>query len=225
MEYNVQELKKILQMDQKTLKETLNFKLQKLGYEVISRDGFLYAPGSIPVLLIAHLDTVHKHVADIICFSEDMRFIMSPYGIGGDDRCGVYMILQLISKLKCHVLFCEDEEIGCVGANKFVASNIKPDVKFIIEMDRKGDNDAVFYYCKNEKFMSFVAKFGFLEAPGTSSDIVHIAPHLNTAAVNISSGYYNAHRQHECIDMYVVEKNIGRIAKMIEADCEHFDFY
>ena len=44
---------------------------------------------------------------------------MSPQGIGGDDRCGVWMILQILRTANCHVLFCEDEEVGCVGAKKF----------------------------------------------------------------------------------------------------------
>ena len=149
---------------------------------------------------------------------------MSPQGIGGDDRCGVYMIMQLIRDFKCHVLFCEDEEVGGRGANKFVASKLKPGVNFIVEMDRRGSNDAVFYHCDNPDFTDFVLSFGFEENHGTFSDISVIAPPLNTAAVNISAGYYNEHRLHEYIDMLAVENNIRRIGEMIMADSEHFEF-
>ena len=149
---------------------------------------------------------------------------MSPQGIGGDDRCGVYMIMQLIRDFKCHVLFCEDEEIGGRGANKFVASKLKPRVNFIVEMDRRGSNDAVFYRCDNPEFTDFVLGFGFEENHGTFSDISVIAPPLNTAAVNISAGYYNEHRLFEYIDMLAVENNIRRIGEMIMADSEHFEF-
>lgn len=224
MNYDVKELKDIIQMNQATLKEYLDLHLQDLGYTTVNKKGFLYAEGDIPVLLVAHLDTVHSEKAEIICFSEDMRYIMSPQGIGGDDRCGVYMIMQLIRDYKCHVLFCEDEEIGGRGANKFVASKLKPGVNFIVEMDRRGSNDAVFYHCDNPDFTDFVLSFGFEENHGTFSDISVIAPPLNTAAVNISAGYYNEHRLHEYIDMLAVENNIRRIGEMIMADSKHFEF-
>ena len=224
MNYDVKELKDIIQMNQATLKEYLDLHLQDLGYTTVNKKGFLYAEGDIPVLLVAHLDTVHSEKAEVICFSEDMRYVMSPQGIGGDDRCGVYMIMQLIRDYKCHVLFCEDEEVGGRGANKFVASKLKPGVNFIVEMDRRGSNDAVFYHCDNPDFTDFVLSFGFEENHGTFSDISVIAPPLNTAAVNISAGYYNEHRLHEYIDMFAVENNIRRIGEMIMADSEHFEF-
>ena len=224
MNYDVKELKDIIQMNQANLKEYLDLHLQDLGYSTFSKKGFLYAEGDIPVLLVAHLDTVHNEKAEIICFSEDMRYVTSPQGIGGDDRCGVYMIMQLIRDFKCHVLFCEDEEIGGRGANKFVASKHKPRVNFIVEMDRRGSNDAVFYRCDNPEFTDFVLGFGFEENHGTFSDISVIAPPLNTAAVNISAGYYNEHRLFEYIDMLAVENNIRRIGEMIMADSEHFEF-
>ena len=224
MNYDVSKLKEILQMDQATLKCYLQSCLDDIGYKPINKKGFLYGEGNIPVLLVAHLDTVHNDIPTIICFSEDMRYVMSPQGIGGDDRCGVYMIMQLIRDFKCHVLFCEDEECGGRGANKFTESKIKPKVNYIIEMDRRGSNDAVFYKCDNPEFTEFVLGFGFSENHGTFTDISVIAPYLKTAAVNISAGYFNEHRQHEYIDMLAVENNIHRIGEMIMADSEHFKY-
>ena len=224
MNYDVNELKDIIRMDQATLKNYLDLHLQDLGYSTFNKMGFLYAEGNIPVLLVAHLDTVHNEKAEIICFSEDMRYVMSPQGIGGDDRCGVYMIMQLIRDFKCHVLFCEDEEVGGRGANKFTASKIKPEVNYIIEMDRRGSNDAVFYGCDNPEFTDFVLGFGFEENHGSFSDISVVAPYLKTAAVNISAGYFNEHRLFEYIDMLAVENNIRRIGEMIMADSEHFEY-
>lgn len=224
MFYDVNELKDIIQMRQSALKDYLENQLLDLGYEPVNHDGFLYAKGEIPALLVAHLDTVHREKADIICFSEDMRFVMSPQGIGGDDRCGVFMIMQIIRELKCHVLFCEDEETGGQGARKFTKSKYSPEVNFIVEMDRRGNNDAVFYGCNNPDFTEFVLSFGFEENIGTFSDISVIAPHLKTAAVNISAGYYNEHRQHEFIDMAAVENNIRRISQMVSTNTEHFKY-
>lgn len=214
----------ILRMRQKELKHYLAAHLKHLGYKVTARKGFLYAEGETPVLLVAHLDTVHSERPSIICRSEEGRYIMSPQGIGGDDRCGVYMILQTIQNARCHVLFCEDEEIGGRGAKAFEAAGIKADVNYIVEMDRRGNNDAVFYNCNNPEFTEFVCSFGFREAIGSFSDISIVAPYLKTAAVNISAGYYNEHRPQEIIDSDAMHHNIERITRMVQTPTEKYAY-
>lgn len=212
----------VLRLRQPELKKVLLEELLEMGYPPISRNGFLYAPGEIPVLLVAHLDTVHYEPPSIICYSKDGRYMMSPQGIGGDDRAGVYMILQILHQVNCHVLFCEDEESGGHGAKAFTKSGIKVNVNYIIELDRKGDNDAVYYGCDNWKFREFIHGFGFQEAVGSFSDISILAPHLKTAAVNLSTGYYNAHRNHELIDTQVMASNVERVIELIMTPAEHY---
>ena len=123
MGMSISHFESILKMTQRELKEHLVQQLRAHDYEPVCKSGFLYAEGTVPVLLVAHLDTVHTHRPDIICCSEDGRYLMSPYGIGGDDRAGVYMILMLMRECHCHILFCEDEELGGVGARKFTNSS------------------------------------------------------------------------------------------------------
>lgn len=134
------------------------------------------------------------------------------------------MILQIIRTVRCHVLFCEDEEIGGVGADLFVESGIRPKVNFIVELDRRGWNDAVFYECGNLEFVEFVEGFGFREDAGSFSDISILAPHLETAAVNISAGYENEHTRYEHIDLHHAMRNAERVAKMAQAECSHFRY-
>lgn len=210
---------KIVTKTQEQLKPYLASSLVNLGYRPISRNGFLYAEGKVPVLLVAHMDTVHKEQVQNICWDKKDNVVMSPQGIGGDDRCGVYMILSILKDINCHVLFCEDEEIGCVGARKFTAQQeIFPSVNCIIEFDRKGSNDAVFYDCANKDFTDFVCAHGFMEAIGIYSDISIIAPHLGVAAVNLSCGYYNAHTTSEYVVSSQMEANI-EYAKALINDC------
>ena len=214
----------ILRLSQPELKKLLQKELSGMGFVPISRKGFLYAPGQVAVLLVAHLDTVHPEPPEIICYSKDGRYIMSPQGIGGDDRAGVYMILQILRQVYCHVLFCEDEECGGRGAAAFTRSGIAMDVNYIVELDRKGENDAVYYGCDNQEFREFVSEFGFKEAFGSFSDISILAPYLKTAAVNLSTGYYNAHRNHELIDREVMATNVERVKEMIMTPTEHFGY-
>ena len=62
------------------------------------------------------------------------------------------MILQILRTTNCHVLLCEDEEVGCIGAKKFTSGSLRPQVNYIVELDRRGSNDAVFYRCDNPEF-------------------------------------------------------------------------
>ncbi len=218
------DFEQVFRLRQMELKQELNTELLELGYEPVLKKGYLYAPGDTPVLLVAHLDTVHTNPVEIICYSQDGRYMMSPQGIGGDDRAGVWMILQILQKVKCHVLFCEDEESGGIGARAFTRSGIKVPANYIIELDRKGHNDAVFYGCDNREFIKFVQSFGFELAMGSFSDISIIAPHLKTAAVNISTGYYNAHRINEVVDTCVMAENIERVLEMILTPTERFKY-
>ena len=215
---------KIIKQPQFVLKDSLISELNYMGYKTITKKGFTYASGNVPVMLVAHLDTVHKELVKTICYSPDGKILMSPQGIGGDDRAGIYMILQIIKQHRCHVLFCEDEEAGGGGALEFVKSKITPKVNYIVELDRRGIDDAVFYDCDNPEFTKFICRLGFKEDFGSFSDISIIAPELDIAAVNISAGYYNEHTKHEYIHMDAVDKNIQRIGKVVSTTSSKFDY-
>lgn len=223
-QFAVLEFEQIFQLSQERLKQALEAELITSEYTVQKQKGFLYAEGSTPVLLVAHLDTVHRALPETICYSADGAVMMSPQGIGGDDRAGVYMILRLIQSVHCHVLFCEDEETGGCGARAFTKSGIVPDVNYIVELDRVGNNDAVFYQCRNRQFEQYINGFGFQTAFGSFSDISILAPHLNLAAVNLSTGYYHAHQPGEYVRLDEVEALIDRVAKLLQAKTERFSY-
>ena len=223
-QFAVLEFEQIFQLSQKRLKQALEAELIASEYTVQKQKGFLYAEGSTPVLLVAHLDTVHRALPETICYSADGTVMMSPQGIGADDRAGVYMILRLIQSCHCPVLFCEDEETGGCGARAFTKSGIVPDVNYIVELDRVGNNDAVFYQCRNRQFEQYINGFGFQTAFGSFSDISILAPHLNLAAVNLSTGYYHAHQPGEYVRLDEVEDLVGRIAKLLQTKTEQFSY-
>lgn len=223
---------KIFTLAPHNLKKALRHELIHLGYNercVHNKKDFLYAEGDAPYMLVAHLDTVHQQLPSIICYSKDGNYMMSPQGIGGDDRCGVYIILSLLNKLsfKPYIVFTMDEEIGGLGATAFV-NYMKdydvPELKYIVEYDRKGDNDCVFYRCDNKDFVDFVEQFGFKKSFGTFSDISIIAPNFNVAAVNLSSGYYNPHTNYEYVSFGAMSNVIEQSIKMLETECEAFEY-
>ena len=216
-------LEKIIRLEQYDLKDYLYSVLLGFGYDVVYADGYLFAKGNIPVMLCAHMDTVHKKPVENIYMS-DNGCIWSPQGIGGDDRCGIYTaIMSIRDGRKPYILFTEDEEIGCIGAGYFaddvfngVIKEEDININFIIEIDRKGSNDSVYYSCDNPEFEKFIDGYGFKTAWGSCSDISDVAPALGVAAVNLSSGYYNAHTTDEYIVLDELYNIIDRVNTIIK---------
>jgi hypothetical protein len=211
----------IFQLGQKQLLYELGFQLRRDGYTKIKRaKKFIYAEGECPVLLVAHLDTVHRELPRELFFDANQRVYWSPQGLGADDRAGVWAILQLV-KFKPHILFTCDEEAGCIGAKDAAVKMFAPSVKYIIEFDRQGSNDMVFYDCYNEEFTNYVGSFGFKEQFGSFSDISALCPVWEIAGVNLSTGYYGAHTKGEYLRIDELKANIAKVRKMLkEANSE-----
>ena len=209
--------RKICKMSQKDLKQFVAKKLKETHDKVIVGDGYVFAEGDFPVLLVAHLDTVHKELPRVIMYDTKTDSLSSPQGIGGDDRCGVYMVLEVIKQFNCSVLFCEDEEIGGVGAEKFTKTSLAKKLAFnyIIEFDRKGSHDAVFYECDNEDFEEFITEEFYKTAWGSFSDISILAPYFGCAAVNLSCGYYNAHTVNEYVVLSEMDESIYQACRIL----------
>ena len=197
------------------------------GKCILRKGAYIMVKGEAPVMLVAHMDTVHKYPVRDICASADGDILMSPQGIGGDDRCGVYALASCYekSKVKPWLLFTCDEEIGGKGARAFAADYKRlpkalKDIKFLIEIDRRGSNDAVYYDCDNPDLEKYITSKGFETEWGSYSDICDIAPAMGVAAVNLSSGYYNAHTEHEYIVRSDLMNTINRVCSIIHDACK-----
>lgn len=211
----------ICRMSQSQVKTYLTKYLKSKYNEVTSSDGFIYANGTFPVLLVAHMDTVHKESVKQIVYSDGGDKISSPQGIGGDDRCGIHMIMQIIKDYNCSVLFTEDEEIGGIGASKFVKALRKKEIEiakvnYMIELDRKGEKDSIFYECDNPEFEQFIMQDDDWQiAYGSYTDIVELEPEIEVAGVNFSCGYYKPHTTDEYVVMSEMKENINKVKKLL----------
>ena len=194
------------------------------GKSVCSEGNFILVEGDAPIMLLAHLDTVHVEPVKEICASDGGNILTSPQGIGGDDRCGVYALVKCYesAEKKPYLLFTCNEEIGGVGAEQFCieyrAGSLPAELdslKLLVEIDRRGENDAVYYNCRNSDFEEYINSKGFKTAYGSFSDISVIAPEMDIAAVNLSSGYYNAHTLSEFINVKQLEATIDKVKEII----------
>ena len=204
-------------LSQAQLKLQVHRELKSLGYKSKIRDGYVFARGKLPVMLVAHLDTVHKDVPCNIWFSANYNQIKADEGIGGDDRCGVFTIMHILknTELRPNILFVEDEEIGSIGSGTFIQHYNKDnlDLDFIIEIDRKGRVDSVYYDLDNDDFVNYIDGFGFTKDWGSFTDICKLCPHFGVAGVNLSSGYYNPHTKEEYV---VVSEMMDTRNKVVE---------
>ena len=203
----------------------------KTHYSEISRrkDEYLYAYGDLPLLLVAHLDTVFSdkgtHNKELY-YDKEKQVQWCPEGAGFDDRAGVDAIIQLVEwsmqtfgKVPS-VLFTHDEELGGIGASSFCDDCLLiygvPLVKFIIELDRQGRDDCVFYNCHNLEFIKYIQHKKFCYSYGTFSDITFFAKEFDIAAVNLSIGYENEHSLIELLHVDWMNETIEKVKDIIK---------
>lgn len=221
--FNFDGYKLIAQCREKDLVEWLGRQIPKVYGEkncVVNKQ-YIFAKGKLPVILCAHMDTVFDGPPETIVYDRKQELIMSPQGIGGDDRNGVYSVLTLISRFKdClpYVLFTTQEEHGCIGAKaaaKPLTEKVKG-VRFAVQIDRKGTDDAVFYNCVNDEFTEYICSFGYKETPGLSTDICYLCPEWGIAGVNFSCGYLYNHNKEELVNVKDMFKTIDMVEKILK---------
>jgi len=210
----------------KDLQEYCNDYMFRIGYtreeSIITKD-YSYFKGNSPVLLVAHLDKVYPHPVDSLFINREDNYIIGalqdmPYQLGADDRAGVYAIMLILKKgFRPYVLFTLDEEVGELGALKAGHEIDSPDVRYMIEFDRANRLDCVFYNDQNQEFINYVEGFGFRSAEGSNTDIKQLAHLWNISGVNLSCGYYDAHKQFsDRLYLWKLIDNIQRVEEMLK---------
>ena len=239
----MENFRSILKMTQKELHFYLMGQLESMYYEkdIYRVDGsFIYAKGDIPVLLLAHMDTVH-HVApteETIFHDKQKGVLWCPDGIGGDDRCGIFSILDILRQgFRPHVLFCWDEEIGTVGSS-FFSLNVEnyfgtpvqdalSEINFAVQLDRKGFSEAVYYDLDSPILEGYINSFGCETQIGSYTDICEVCPEFRFAGVNLSAGYMNEHTSVERIyirELYSTQSKVIEILKDQDSSPQFFDY-
>ena len=215
---NTYKLMKILKMEQREVKKYGKKVLKQHGYTTKLGDGFLMAQGDLPVILVAHMDTVFK-APKYVDYDIKKGIMSAKTGLGADDRAGIYSILNIVeSGYKPSILFLEDEEVGCIGAKWFITNKLAKSLKgnFFIELDRKGKDDVVYYDCINRDFSDYIESFGFKPQYGAYSDISVICPSFDLAGVNLSIGYYDQHTPNETLNINEMENTIEKVKNILD---------
>ncbi len=176
--------------------------------------------------LAAHLDTVHpieEHYS--IRQEEEWVFSLSsqtgsPIGIGGDDKVGVFLALEMLRQSDTlKAVFFSNEEVGCLGSRKAQMPFFQ-DCKAVIQCDRRGNQDVVrttqagvsFFGNGFSRLIASVIKkhgYRFFDTGGITDVLQLKQKGLAAPVTNLSCGYYHPHSIHERVNVLDVEKCFG----------------
>lgn len=223
---------RILERDDYKLFESLVSLTQKEMHRMLSKyvkarytkyrihKDYIVGIGDIPIALVAHMDTVYKTPVKNLYYDEKKGTIWSPEGLGADDRAGIFAIIKIIeSGLRPSVIFTTDEEVGGLGASALSEKECPiPNLKYLIQLDRRGMNDCVFYECHNPLFTEYIESFGFIEQYGSFSDISFLCPEWEICGVNLSVGYFDEHSVIETLYVPALLDTIKKVKTMLKAN-------
>ncbi|MGI9253114.1 MAG: hypothetical protein ACR2J8_05165 [Thermomicrobiales bacterium] len=189
--------------------------------------------GSRLPCFVAHLDTVHAIVpGDRYRIERDEDGLwgawsewngrLDPAGIGGDDKVGIFIALQMIADLPAaKVALFRDEEIGLLGAQDLDRAFFE-DACFALECDRKGNADFVDDIGGTElhgaefagALSSILGRFGYAPCPGGRTDVLEIARQgIPIPVANMSCGYHHPHGFRERVN----EDDVARTLALVRA--------
>lgn len=192
--------------------------------------------------IVAHTDEVCADATErVVVKADNLLMGIDPTngewaGIGGDDKCGIYIaleMLRLLPDVKC--FFPVSEEVGGIGS-EYCNLSFFSDCGFVIQPDRFGNNSVVtdtngLTVCTPEfinAFSNVMLEYNYVEdTTGTFTDIGVLAERgLDICVTNISCGYYDQHDYEEKVCMPDVENAMNFIYKIcIELSNQRFDNY
>ncbi len=221
----------------KKMREAVVVLARKAGAEV-TRDeyGNIYATKGTAALYpcyAAHVDTVHRqpdeieirlHSGELRAYDPSGKRI----GIGGDDKCGIYVAIQMLNRLpNCKAVFFRNEEQGGLGSANAVIEWFD-DCAFVCQVDRQGASDVVVdiwgQAIASDEFeiavMEIGGPYGRRIEMGGFTDVANLIDNgLACSAINLSCGYYSPHTRTESIrpdDLAQTEEFALRLADLAD---------
>jgi hypothetical protein len=184
-------------------------------------------------LLSAHMDCVGKeecgwYINFVNIFPYGKDEIMKGMGnIGGDDKCGVFLILLILrNHPDFNFCFSVGEEVGGVEGIKSIdfkkmkEDGITDNIPYALILDRRNMGDIICvqnsYGSKEfDEALSLVGKeFGYKSERGSVSDANTISEYINCA--NLSVAYHNAHTKTEFVSLMGMKNTLNYIEACFE---------
>lgn len=148
-------------------------------------------------IFCSHLDTIHQNnkVRDIRIYNDELFCVGGE--CGGDDRCGVAVMIQMIElSIPGLYVFTFNEERGMVGMDNIIdlllPSYDTYNYTAVICIDRMNDNNIILHNA-DVKMIRVHDCYPYFPAHGSVTDGFNLADELQLPAINLSCGYYAPH--------------------------------
>lgn len=228
--------------DEKLMIEYLQKVLTQKGYEhYTDSHGNIYVTKgnskNYPCF-VAHTDTVHKvnlnlqvlqteSVEDGVMLTGIDKKTGRPSGIGGDDKCGVFLALEMLDTLpNVKAAFFVSEEIGCKGS-MYADPKFFENVGYVIQYDSPGGDSMSltlmgrFLFNQKSEFADKVT--GLIKEHGITewayhpyTDVWQIMEKFNIACLNLAAGYYRYHTDEEFVVVNDVQNGFELGLKLVK---------
>lgn len=169
--------------------------------------------------MVSHIDTVHdiNYNAELVQLNDMLLAVDNKtaerYGIGGDDKVGVYITLSMLDAFdNFKAVFFKDEEVGCIGSSNADFSFFD-DSTIVLECDRRGFGDFVTSISGTKlsddtlinDIQDILDVYKRTTCSGGITDVGEIADKNEVQVANMSCGYYDPHSDNEYILVSEVE--------------------
>lgn len=210
-----------------------------IGCTVKADNGNVYVKKGNATLypcMVAHMDTVHAIKEDLTVveiagnlygFDQTKKQLT---GIGGDDKVGIYITLELLRRHEfMKAVFFRDEEVGCVGSYK-AKTRWFNDCSFVLQCDRRGSGDFITdaggTELSGKEFQEEVIhpliKYGYSFEHGMMTDVMALKEQgVSCCAANMSCGYYNPHFDNEFVVPHQVKNCLEMCSEIFTSMAWH----
>ena len=187
---------------------------------------------------VSHIDTVHQINERMIVIEDNYDGVEvltgidseteKPSGVGGDDKCGVYLCLEFLDKLdNVKAVFFAGEEYGMVGS-KQLRPEFFDDVAYAIQYDSPQGNSmsmslqGIDLFNRESDFGDKVTPL--LHEHGITNwarhpytDAYQIITRTEVSALNLAAGYHRYHTPSEYVVLDEVQNSFDLGMKLVES--------
>jgi len=216
--------------------EGIDYHIDKKGNIYLTKGSEKMTEGEYYPCVVAHMDTVHRNHINLVKSNERLDIVESYHsvvendiltarmpgtdtqtGIGGDDKCGVAVCLEMLDHF--HVMkaaFFVEEEIGMKGSQQ-ADEEFFSNVGYAIQFDAPS-SDWITEVCSGQRLFDKDFKDLITEDLSNNgytnysndpfTDVNQLAKKFNFSCLNLGCGYYSQHTANEYVIIEEVEDAI-----------------
>ena len=219
----------------------IDYHIDKKGNIYLTKGIEKMTEGEYYPCVVAHMDTVHRNHIDLVYTNQRLDIVEQPYedsqytdlqqtaliakhpttkeqtGIGGDDKCGVAVCLEMLDYF--HVIkasFFVEEEIGMKGSQQ-ADEEFFSNVGYAIQFDAPS-SDWITEVCSGQRLFDKDFKDLITEDLSNNgytnysndpfTDVNQLAKKFDFSCLNLGCGYYRQHTANEYVIIEEVEDAI-----------------